>query len=241
MATNRKLVAIPQKAIKIKAVVGNPAVAIRKAIQAGELETNKDGAPLSGQTIVLGYLYGKVVKRTVHTRNVPQPDGTVKTDSWPALLGEFECVNVLGTTAHRAPMAFLQDHIIEMIGMELEHAAEQGVENPTLLIAYEIQAQTSDSASAGFVWQLQPKMEMSPQSDPLSQLRAIAKGEEQAAVPAPDLTAPALAAPSETPSADETPAPELETVDANDTDAGELEPAYAGGDYGRSDKRKKHR
>lgn len=183
--STKKLVAIPQKSIKIKSVVGNPAVHIRKAASAGTIETDKDGSPLSGQTLVLGFIYGKVTEAFKHTRNIPQPDGTVKAESWPALRGEFECVNADGTTAHRSTVAFLQDHIIELIANELGRATEAGVENPSLLLAYEIQAQTSDTASAGFVWQLQPKMEMTPQADPLSELRALAKGEEQAALPAP--------------------------------------------------------
>lgn len=177
----RKLVAIPQKAIKIKSVVGNPSVAIRNAGRDGSIEVDRDGSPLSGQTIVLGYIYGKVTEKFQHTRNLPQPDGTVKSESWPALRGEFECVNVAGTTAHRAQVAFLQDHIIELIGSELDRVRESGEESPALLIAYEIQAQTSDSASAGFVWQMQPKMEMEPQSDPLSRLKAIARGEDEPA------------------------------------------------------------
>jgi hypothetical protein len=156
------------RSIKPKLALGDPRDFLREAARNGE------------ESAVLGWIVGKATG--LHTHKRTEPSGEVR--SWPALKGDFEAIPVDDSwEIQRAPIAFLPDHIHQMIATLFEG------DDPRKQVefAFQVGARADKKSPAGFVWTYTPMAEpQAAESDPLSHLRALVNGGSQRALEAPE-------------------------------------------------------
>jgi hypothetical protein len=155
------------RSIKPKLALGDPRDHLKEALRNGE------------ESAVLGWIVGKATG--LHTHKRTEPSGEVR--SWPALKGDFEALRADGSEVQRAPIAFLPDHIHQMIATLFEG------DDPRKQVefAFEVGARVDKKSPAGFVWTYTPKAEpQSADNDPLAHLRALVNGRSTPVLEAPE-------------------------------------------------------